>query len=155
MERMEQRFKAKMVVLRDFSERNLLHTYFQGQGFVRVQMPNSCTIDLETNETLEGFIAKLSSRNRRHLRKEILEYESLLKIEARKKCNIALLKQIQELYTQVHQNNLGLNTFSFPEKLFENMSKHPHWEFIVISPLDDPEKIIGVMLCYNLSLIHI
>ena len=149
IETLEQHFEAKMVVLRDFSEKESLHSYFQGQGFVRVQMPNACKIDIESNETVEGFVAKLSSRNKRHLRKEILAYEPLLQIKILKKCNKEQLKQIQELYANVHQNNLGLNTFSFPQKLFENMSEHPKWEFITISPLENPEKMIGVMLCYN------
>lgn len=26
---------------------------------------------------------------------------------------------------------------------------HPNWEFITISPKDEPEKMIGVMLCYK------
>jgi hypothetical protein len=146
---LEQRFKAKMVVLRDFSEKDSLHPYFQGQGFVRVQMPNSGTIDLEKDITIENYVAKLSSRNRQHVRKEILKYEPLLKIEVLKTGNKEKLTQIQELYTNVHQNNLGLNTFSFPEKLFENMSEHPNWEFITVSLLDHPKKMIGVMLCYN------
>ncbi len=149
METMEQHFKAKMVVLRDFSEQDPLHPYFQGQGFVRVQMPNSCTIDLETDITIENYVAKLSSRNRQHVRKEILAFEPLLKIEVLQKGNNNQLKQIQELYTNVHQNNLGLNTFSFPGKLFESMSEHSNWEFITVSLLDHPEKLIGVMLCYN------
>jgi 7-keto-8-aminopelargonate synthetase-like enzyme len=149
LEILEQRFKAKMVVLRDFSEKDSLHPYFQGQGFVRVQMPNSCTIDLEKGSTIENYVAKLSSRNRQHVRKEILKYEPLLKIEILKTGHREQLKQIQQLYANVHQNNLGLNTFSFPKKLFENMSEHPNWEFITVSLLDHSKKMIGVMLCYN------
>ena len=149
METLEQSFNTKMIVLRDFSLNDNLHSYLQGQGFVRVQMPNSCKINIEPNETAEAFMAKLSSRNRKHLRKEILKYEPMLKIEVLKTCNNEQLIQIQELYANVHQNNLGLNTFSFPEKLFNSMSDHPNWEFITICLLDNPEKIIGVMLCYN------
>ncbi len=149
LEKLELDVQAKMVVLRDFSGQDPLHPYFQGQGFVRVQMPNACKIDLEMHETLDGYIAKLSSRNRRHLRHEILKYEPLLSINVLKTCNTSQLKQIQDLYNNVHQNNLGLNTFSFPEKLFEAMSAHSNWEFITLSLLDQPEKMIGVMLCYN------
>tara|TARA_R110002074_G_scaffold61079_1_gene147775 strand:- start:73 stop:1287 length:1215 start_codon:yes stop_codon:yes gene_type:complete len=149
LEILEQRFNAKLVVLRDFSEHDNLHPYFQGQGFVRVQMPNSCTIDLEVDITIENYVSKLSSRNRQHVRKEILKYESLLNIEVVKTGDKEQLKQIQQLYANVHQNNLGLNTFSFPEKLFDNMSEHPNWEFITVSLLEKPTQIIGVMLCYN------
>ncbi|WP_142784079.1 aminotransferase class I/II-fold pyridoxal phosphate-dependent enzyme [Changchengzhania lutea] len=149
LETLEQEFKATMVVLRDFPKNENLHPYFQGQGFIRVQMPDSCNIDLVEGEAMETYIAKLSSRNRRHLRKEILEYETRLKIDIVKKCNLNQLKQFQELYANVHQNNRGLNTFSFPEKLFEKMSKHPNWEFITVALINNPETIIGVMLCYN------
>ncbi|MEP5341662.1 MAG: aminotransferase class I/II-fold pyridoxal phosphate-dependent enzyme [Algibacter sp.] len=149
LEKLERSFNAKMVVLRDFPKQEVLHTYFQGQGFVRVQMPDSCKIDLEDHEDIERYMAKLSSRSRQHFRKEILANEPLLRMEALKNCSKNKLEQIQELYSQVHQNNLGLNTFSFPEKLFDNMEKHPNWEFITVSLRGDHKKIIGVMLCYN------
>ena len=149
IEKIEQEVKAKMVVLRDFTLKDNVHSYFQGQGFVRVQMPNACKITFDTNETLEGFVAKLSSRNRRHLRKEILDFEPLLIVDVLQSCNHNQLLQVQELYSNVHRNNLGLNTFSFPEKLFKRISQHPNWEFLIISHCKKPEKIIGVMLCYN------
>ena len=151
LEELEQVYKAKMVVLRDFKATDYLHSYFQGQGFVRVQMPNACTIDLETGETIANYMAKLSKRNRQHFRKEILAYEPLLHMVVLPKADKNQLQQIRELYQQVHQNNLGLNTFSFPPVLFENMSAHPNWEFITVSLKENPKKMIGVMLCYKNS----
>lgn len=149
LENMEETLKSKMIVLRDFSNDPTLHSYLQGQGFVRVKMPESSAIDLGETEDIETFISQLSSRNRRHLRKEILEMEPLLNIETLNCCSKDQLSQIQELYSNVHNNNLGLNTFSFPAKLFENISSHPNWEFIIISTIKDPKKMIGVMLCYK------
>jgi len=149
LEKLEYTLKAKMIVLRDFVEDKGIHTYFQGQGFVRVQMPDSCSIELAKEETLENYISRLSARNRRHLRKEILDTEPLLNIAVLSSCSEDQLEQIEELYSNVHHNNLGLNTFSFPSKLFRKMSKHPNWEFITITPKSEPEKIIGVMLCYK------
>ncbi len=149
LEEMEQPLEAKMIVLRDFRENEIFHNYFQGQGFVRNQMPDSCSIQLDENETLESYIAKLSSRNRKHLRKEILKPEELLHIKVLQTPSPIQLKRIEVLYSNVHQNNLGLNTFSFPSKLFANMAAHPNWEFITLSPKTDPDKMIGVMLCYK------
>ncbi len=149
LENLENKLNAKMIVLRDFSDDKDLHSYFQGQGFVRVKMPDSCDIDLNGIDNVETFISQLSARNRRHLRKEILEIEPLLKISVLDHCSKDQLKQAEELYSQVHQNNLGLNTFSFPTKLFENMNTNPNWEFIAISPNTQPNKMIGVMLCYK------
>ena len=146
LETLEQRFKAKMVVLRDFSEDTNLHPYFQGQGFIRIQMPKSCQVSLEGVETLEAYINRLSTRNKRHIRKEIWAVEPLLEIDVLPTCNATQLRQIQELYENVRLNNLGLNTFGFPDQLFDNMSKHPLWEFITVSLRDHPERMIGAML---------
>jgi 7-keto-8-aminopelargonate synthetase-like enzyme/predicted N-acyltransferase len=149
LEKLEHSLEAKMIVLRDFSENQTLHDYFQGQGFVRIQMPDSCAVELKKDENLETYISRLSSRNRKHLRKEILKIEDLLDIQIVQDANLVQLEQIAELYSNVHQNNLGLNTFSFPSKLFAKMWTHPNWEFITIAPKDEPNKMIGVMLCYK------
>ncbi|MGO3183809.1 MAG: aminotransferase class I/II-fold pyridoxal phosphate-dependent enzyme [Aequorivita sp.] len=149
LEKLENTLKAKMIVLRDFKDDPAIHSYLQGQGFVRVQMPESCSIELAKDETLETYISRLSSRNRKHLRKEVLKIEDLLDIQIVQDANLVQLEQIGELYSNVHQNNLGLNTFSFPHKLFGKMWVHPNWEFITIAPKDDPKKMIGVMLCYR------
>src|SRR5690606_15671093 len=137
------------LVLRDFQENSEIHNYLQGQGFVRIQMPDSCSINLDKNETLETYTAKLSARNRKHLRKEILKNEDLLEINIIQNPTLKQLHTVEELYSNVHQNNLGLNTFSFPSKLFAKMAAHPNWEFITISPKKESDKMIGVMLCYK------
>ncbi|MDP2687019.1 MAG: aminotransferase class I/II-fold pyridoxal phosphate-dependent enzyme [Aequorivita sp.] len=149
LEKLEDALKAKMIVLRDFQDNPDFHTYFQGQGFVRIQMPDSCSIELDKNETLETYTARLSTRNRKHLRKEILKNEDLLEIAIVENSTLGQLEKISDLYSNVHQNNLGLNTFSFPPNLFAKMWAHPNWEFITISPKTDPNKMIGVMLCYK------
>ncbi|TNJ46076.1 GNAT family N-acetyltransferase [Tamlana fucoidanivorans] len=148
-ETLEQELQAKMVVLRDFDADTPWHDYFQGQGFVRVKMPNACHVDLKEGITMETFVQQLSSRNRRHIRKEILAHEDNLHIEVLQQADTSQLHQIAQLYHNVHKNNLGLNTFTFPQKLFASMSEHPNWEFITIRLRENPLKIIGVMLCYN------
>ena len=64
-------------------------------------------------------------------------------------CPKEQLPRLIELYRNVHRNNLGLNTFSFPERVFKNMSDNPHWEFIVLSLKNGPQKPIGAMFCYK------
>lgn len=149
LEQLEQHYSSKMTVLRDFKTDKYFHTCFQGQGFVRVKMPDSCNIDLSGFTDMEGFVSNFSSRNRRHVRKEILANIPLLNVEILKTCSKDQLEQIQKLYGNVHQNNLGLNMFAFPKKLFDKMSTHPNWEFITIREKTHPNKIISVMLCYN------
>ncbi|WP_458627220.1 aminotransferase class I/II-fold pyridoxal phosphate-dependent enzyme [Winogradskyella sp. PC D3.3] len=149
LETLEQRSNSKMIALRDFSMNDTLNRYFLGQGFVRIQMPNSCRINLRADESIEAYVARLSSRNRKHLRKDILAYEPSLEISILQTLNDPQLNQVHLLYNNVRLNNLGLNTFPYPINLFKNMSDHPNWEFILIYHPEQPNKIIGVMFCYK------
>ncbi|WP_299109440.1 aminotransferase class I/II-fold pyridoxal phosphate-dependent enzyme [uncultured Winogradskyella sp.] len=149
LETLEQRSNSKMIALRDFSMNNRLNRYFLGQGFVRIQMPNSCRINLRANESIEAYVSRLSSRNRKHLRKDILAYEPYLKISILQTLNNHQLNQVHLLYNNVRLNNLGLNTFPYPINLFKNMSEHSNWEFILIHHPEQTNKIIGVMFCYK------
>ncbi|SFB92924.1 7-keto-8-aminopelargonate synthetase [Algibacter lectus] len=149
LETLEQRSNSKMIALRDFSMNTNLNRYFLGQGFVRIQMPNSSCINLRADESIEAYVSRLSSRNRKHLRKDILAYAPSLEISILQTLNDHQLNQVHLLYNNVRLNNLGLNTFPYPINLFRNMSEHSNWEFILIHHPEQPNKIIGVMFCYK------
>ena len=140
---------AKMTVLRDFGSDDPLVTFFSGQGFVRIQMPDSCASDLAGIEDIEAYTSGLSVRNRRHFRKEIQAFEQEFQVNIQQTCHKEQLQQLIDLYGNVHRNNLGLNTFSFAERVFKTMSDNPHWEFIILSFVNRPQKPIGVMFCYK------
>jgi len=151
LERIEKTSNSKMVVLRDFDEDDSWHNYFQGQGYFRVQMPDSCQITLKPMETIAHYIESLSSRSRKHYRKDILAHEPKLVISVLSELESSQIIQVKKLYDNVRKNNLGLNTFSYPIRLFENMSENPNWEFIIIKAPEASEEIIGVMFCYKNS----
>ncbi|TXD81531.1 aminotransferase class I/II-fold pyridoxal phosphate-dependent enzyme [Subsaximicrobium wynnwilliamsii] len=148
-EKLEVESNSKMIVLRDFDGNEDLHTYFQGRGFIRLQMPDACQIQLHPEESIEQYINNLSARNKRHFRNDILKHESELDVAIVQKLNGSQIKQAQNLYNNVRENNLGLNTFKYPAKLFENMSHHPNWEFIIINTLENNDRMIGIMFCYK------
>ncbi|WP_422350829.1 aminotransferase class I/II-fold pyridoxal phosphate-dependent enzyme [Flagellimonas sp.] len=149
LESFERRFGTKMTVLRDFDGDGPLHRFLTGEGFVRIQMPDSCTVILPEGEDMETYISKLSSRNRRHYRQEIQGLEHSFKVGILQRADAGQLDRFNELYNNVHRHNLGLNTFPFPKKVFESMSDDPQWEFIVLSLDERPDTPIGVMFCYN------
>lgn len=149
LETLEHQMDTKMTVLRDFGLDDPLGKFLNGQGFVRIQMPDSCTVDLLEGEDIDAYISKLSVRNRRHFRKEIQTFEPGFRVDILQTCHKKQLGQIMELYGNVHRNNLGLNTFPFPDRVFGNMAGHPKWEFITLSLEEIPAKSIGVMLCYK------
>lgn len=49
----------------------------------------------------------------------------------------------------MQSRNLGLNTYSFPDALFDRMNENPLWEFIMLCPTDEPDRVVGVMFCYT------
>jgi len=151
MEDLQQHLSSKMIVLRDFARETPWHRNLQGNGFVRVQMPNSCIVGLKGVSNLEDYLAKLSSRNRKHYRKDIRPFMDKVDVKIAQKTTASEIAQIKKLYANVHGNNQGLNTFPFPEKLFDHMNEHEQWEFIIIYPEGRPKQMIGVMLCYKNS----
>jgi len=156
MEDQQREQGSSMIVMRDFPKETPWHRQLQGHGFVRVQMPDSCTVELNGVSSLDAYTAKLSTRNRRHYRNDIQPFLDNLKVQTVTRCSVSQLAQVKQLFVNVHRNNLGLNTFAFPLRLFEQMNEHPNWEFITVSFLDQPEEWIGVMLCYtNLNCVYV
>jgi len=149
LEKMEHQLGAKMTVLRDFEAESTWNEALYGHGFLRVQMPNSCTVDLTGIDTMENYMGQLSSRNRRHFRKDIRPFFDLTQSEIISKADALQIQEFKHLFGEVQKRNLGLNTFSFPDKLFDQMNDNEHWEFIVLTPKGKPNQILGVMFCYT------
>lgn len=149
LEQLEHDLGAKMVVLRDFTLETPWHHELQGQGFIRMRMPDSCFVELQGNQTMEEYIAQLSARNRRHFRKDIRPYLEKVQVKIVQRFSDAQLRMLQSLFSNVQRHNLGLNTFGFPDRLFAMMDRHPMWEFILLMPKGEAGNIIGVMFCYK------
>ncbi|AEM71621.1 8-amino-7-oxononanoate synthase [Allomuricauda ruestringensis DSM 13258] len=149
MEKMEHHLGAKMTVLRDYGANTNWNEALYGHGFLRVQMPNSCTVDLTGIDSMTMYIEQLSARNRRHFRKDIQPFFDLVQSEIIPKANAFQIQEFKRLFGGVQRRNLGLNTFSFPDKLFERMNENDLWEFIVLTPKGKPKTILGVMFCYT------
>ncbi|MGN7515992.1 MAG: aminotransferase class I/II-fold pyridoxal phosphate-dependent enzyme [Allomuricauda sp.] len=149
LEFLEHDLGAKMTVLRDFPKDTAWHATLYGQGFLRLRMPGSCILDLTKVPLMDDFIGQLSSRNRRHLRKDIQPFMELTEHRVVSQVDGKLLSQFKKRFEAVQSRNLGLNTFSFPDSLFDHMNRSPLWEFIVLSPLGEPKNVVGVMFCYT------
>lgn len=156
MEKMEHRFGAKMTVLRDFGEDTPWNNPLYGHGFLRIRMPDSSSVDLKGIESIKSYVDRLSSRNRRHFRKDIQPFLDRGRTRIVATLSASQTEQVRNLFGEVHSRNLGLNTFSFPDSLFEKMNENQSWEFILLDSMADPEKIFGVMFCYaNLNQVYV
>ncbi|AUP78704.1 bifunctional aminotransferase class I/II-fold pyridoxal phosphate-dependent enzyme/GNAT family N-acetyltransferase [Flavivirga eckloniae] len=154
VEELEQQFNSNWVVLRDFENEEKLSQLFHQQGFIKTVMPDSCQIlDLHW-KTIEEYPEALSTRSRKHFKKDIQPYEERFKVVYNNKSTPKQIDQFYELYSNVNKNNLALNMFPLPKKLFTMMAKHPNWEFLVLY-LKKEYNVgrshipVGVMFCYK------
>jgi 7-keto-8-aminopelargonate synthetase-like enzyme/predicted N-acyltransferase len=145
---------VSLLVLRDFEVDDELNQFFHKEGFIRVDMPESCVVENVSFCNLNEYISFLSARSRKHLMKDILAYENHFDVTCRETALDEELKHWFNLYENVRNKNFDLNTFSLPEKAFMNMGNHHRWEFIVLDLKrhydNRPEPLpVGIMFCYK------
>ncbi len=137
-----------MTVLRDFSPKTQVETLLQKQAYIPVSMPDSCVMQNLDWRNEQEFLDRLSKRSRKHFRKDVKPFEDYFDIHIQNKPNSQDLQLYYELYKEVKSKNFGLNTFTYPIRVFEKMALHPNWEFIVLR-LKNSQNLAGVMFCYK------
>lgn len=120
------------------------------RGFVKVAMPDACIVDIKGIASPREHVARLTSRSRRHFRKDIAPHIGELNIHIVPSLEPGELQQAYRLYLNVSNKNLAINTFDLPLAFFERMNDHEGWEFIVATPKES-NQIVGVMFCYKNS----
>lgn len=154
LEMLDEKLNTSMLVLRDFKHDETLNEFFHNQGFIKVDMPESCIVESLHWKTPEEYLATLSARSRKHFRSDIQPFEQYFDIEYKQSASEQEIDIFYTLYENVRSRNFDLNTFSFPRKLFANMAQDPNWEFIVAylkNEYDGREERlpVGVMFCYK------
>ncbi|TDN94968.1 7-keto-8-aminopelargonate synthetase-like enzyme [Salegentibacter sp. 24] len=151
LEKIKQQEKAKLIILRDFNKNNSLNSFFHEQGFIAIDMPDSCEITKLKWSNEEDYIATLSKRSRKHFRRDVKAFENYFKTRIVSTPTTEEIDKYYALFVQVWNHNLGINTFKFPRKLFSEMAKSPKWDFLVLYLKADrnnvSDKIVGVMFC--------
>ncbi|ESU19097.1 2-amino-3-ketobutyrate coenzyme A ligase [Flavobacterium cauense R2A-7] len=143
---------ADMLVFRDFETDNNWDDVLHNQGFVKVVMPEACTVTDNTWSTIEDFTKKLSPRSRKHFNKEVLPFETCFDIQVKSNLSDLELEKAYQLYTNVKDNNVAINTFTYPLSAFKKMSDYASWEFIVLYLKENESKepeMVGVVFGYK------
>lgn len=147
--------KRHLTVLRDFMDADsYLSSFFNDQGFVKIQMPEACLVPEISWANKTQFIEQLSKRSAKHFRKDIAPFLDLVCIEVKQTLSDTTLNQCYQLYKNVKDKNLAINTFTYPLKVFMQMNKSKNWEFILLYAKDKPsvnksKPPLGVMFCYK------
>ena len=82
--------------------------------------------------------------------KEIQPYEKYYNVIVKDKLTKLEIEKAYQLYNNVKDNNLAINTFRYTIEVFENMNDCPNWEFILLQlKSEESDSFIGVMFCYK------
>lgn len=131
--KIQESINANSLLLRDFDKGDSeLKDLFLKEGFAPVNMPNSNVIDNMKWNSLEELIESVTSRNRRHLRNEVSQYQQAFEIEYKNELTEEETEYYYNLYLNVEKRNKGFNMFVYPKDILKKLSKHHNWEFIVL-----------------------
>lgn len=151
---LQEKYQATTIVLRDFDPTDeKINSFFAGNGFFKIAMPdNNIVQELPWNNTVE-FLATLTKRSKRHVKQDALRHENKYEQELIKNAAKKEIEHWYQLYMNVKERSLDLNTFTLPYKLFENISTNNNWEVITLKlkpefDTRDERKPVAVMFNY-------
>ncbi len=131
------RENAETLILRDIdADDAALAEALREHGYVRVSMPDSLGVERVAADD-ETWLAGLSAKARVHQRRDVLPYDGRFEVEilgpgARIPSDGELV-HLHELYRNVKERGLELNSFELPTSLWRDMLDHECWELMLLS----------------------
>lgn len=138
---------AEKLILRDFEENLTLETCLITNGYIKVQMPDTAIWEYD-EEGIEDLIRKMSKKNRRNMRKEIIPFLETYQMECKQHLCSDDLDKAYNLYVHVNKKNRAINNFTYEKEIFEKMNAHKNWYFITAKSIVTNE-LLGVLFCYR------
>lgn len=134
IENIQEEEGASNILLRDFmNESNELKSFLMEKGFLKINMPDTCIVKNITSwKGQEDYLQEVSYKSRKHIRKEVLQYENYFDVKVKNKVSKHELNHYIDLYRNVMNNNFEINMFEYPEKFFTKMIDNPNWEFVTL-----------------------
>ena len=139
----QEKQNAGMIYLRDFPSKDMeMKSFLIDQGFIKMDIPDTHIIDSSPYYSMEDYFVSLPYKKRSHIKQDVLKYESLFDIKIATDASDDEIKHWYNLYKNVKNKNLDVNTFVLPEKLFHNIAKSRYWDIISINfkPGNDHRK---------------
>lgn len=150
---------AAAVQLRDIDTTDAeLSEFFIKEGLIKIEMPDTHVLynaDWQSEE--EYMIERLSTKARWHFRRNIQGKRDLYNItllSGDKSVNAERVAEWRQLYRNVKDKSLNINTYELPEKYFTNIINHRNWEVIELRLKPEPgekaedKPLIAVGFCY-------
>lgn len=140
---LQEQYQASSIVIRDMNENDHeMDELLIENGYFKTSMPENHDVDLTKWTNMNDYLESLSPSSKKHVKRYILKYEERYEVEIWdskkfKTTQDALVsKRLYELYLNVKNNSLSLNTFTLPYKVFHQMMLSNRWEAIILKIKD-------------------
>lgn len=146
---------ASNIMFRDLESGDKeLDEFMIENGFVKVDLPESCVVENLNWDTEEEFMEGMTKETKKNFKRYIKKYEHLCDVEFKDKITPEEMKHALKLHKAVNEKNMAINSFLFPDSVFEEMVDDPNWEFVVVKvkpefQAQSTDKPIVVCFCHK------
>ncbi|HEX5552585.1 MAG TPA: aminotransferase class I/II-fold pyridoxal phosphate-dependent enzyme [Chitinophagaceae bacterium] len=155
---LQDQYHAERIVLRDFQvAHKKIDDYMIGQGYFRIDMPDTnIVLDMSWND----YYSHLSRRSRQHYREDVRKYQNDFKVSViQRPPSEAEVNHWYELYQNVKNHTLELNTFPLPRKIFSTLLTGEGWEVLQLElkseGVTDAGKPVAMVVCYQSEMAYV
>jgi 7-keto-8-aminopelargonate synthetase-like enzyme len=146
----QEKYKADKIVLRDFTETDVqLDSFFVDNGYFKFPMPESNVLSNMNWNTQDEFYNQLSKRAKDNFKYFVKRYQQCYTINYISNPSDLELDHFYNLYLNVKNKSLGLNTFVLSKKVFIEMCKNDNWEIITLKLNNVSDKVVCAIFCYK------
>jgi 7-keto-8-aminopelargonate synthetase-like enzyme len=134
LEEVREDSEASTVVIRDLpAEAADVGEVLTAADFLRIEAPDTWVVDIDWKGE-EEFLARLASHERRYHRRHVQPYDDVweLEIVSGRELDDGDWKHLHQLYRNVQQRQLALNTFPLPEDLLPRLLATSGWELLLL-----------------------
>lgn len=125
---------ADSLFLRDFDENDTeISEFMADHGFIKLRLPDSHVVETSCR-SMSDYLAGLKHKHRYYVKHDILKHQEQFEAVVIEGAydNEEEIEQWYKMYENVKQNNLDINLYNLPRKLFRQMAASSDWDKIVI-----------------------
>jgi 7-keto-8-aminopelargonate synthetase-like enzyme len=125
---------ADTIMLRDFHGIDTeLDSFLVDNGYFKIEMPEAYVADVEMITDKSSFRAGLSPKNRKNFTQAVARHEDKFDVTVHQTPSPEDIAYWYQLYLNVKDKSMALNTFALPLQVFENICNNDGWEVMSLS----------------------
>ena len=147
---LKEQYDAKLLMLRDMAADDTeLGDFFYQQGFVKIDLPEGTELDLTRFQDAEDLLSKLSSKSRKHIKKDVLQFQDQFEVVVKESLSDSELKHAFELYQNVQKANTALNNIAYPISLLSEFNRDKDWEFLLLYATTEDMPMVAMVCAHK------